>query len=113
MILADTPWTFPFWFAWMLLSVLAPVVLLAAAVLAVLRVTRRIGFAMLIGGAIGSLCGALGDLVLMIVVHEHVSQTAVVEWIFAAAGGFSLISVSAGALTAARLQRHDLANRCS
>jgi hypothetical protein len=49
----------------MLLSVLAPVVLLAAAVLAMLRVTRRIGFAILIGGAIGSLCGALGDLILI------------------------------------------------
>jgi ABC-type tungstate transport system substrate-binding protein len=57
MILADTPWTFPFWFAWMLLSVLAPFVFLAAAVLATFRVTRRIGLAMLIGGVIGSLCG--------------------------------------------------------
>jgi len=111
MILADTPWTFPFWFAWMLLSVEAPFVFLAAAVLATLRVTRRIGFAILIGGVIGSLCGVLGDLTLTIAVHEHLSQTTLVEWLFAAAGGFSLISVAAGALTADRLQRRDLTNR--
>ena len=113
MILADTPWTFPFWFAWMLLSVEVPFVFLAAAVLATVRVTRRVGFAMVIGGVIGSLCGVLGDLTLMIAVGEHLSQTTLVGWLFAAAGGFSLISVAAGAFTAARLQRQGLTNRTS
>ncbi len=113
MIFADTPWTFPFWFAWMLLSVLAPFVFLGAAVLATLRATRRIGFAMLIGGVFGSLCGVLGDLTLMIAVREHLSETTLVGWLFAAAGGFSLMSVAAGAFTAARLQRQGLTNRSS
>jgi len=110
MILADTPWTFPFWFAWMLLSFEAPFVFLAAAVLATLCVTRRVGFAMLIGGVIGSLCGVLGDLTLMIAVGEHLSQTTLFGWLLAAAGGFSLISVAAGAVIAARLQRQGLTN---
>jgi len=94
----------------MLLSVEAPFVFLAAAVLATLCVTRRVGFAMLIGGVIGSLCGVLGDLTLMIAVGEHLSQTTLFGWLLAAAGGFSLISVAAGAVIAARLQRQGLTN---
>jgi hypothetical protein len=75
MILADTPWTFPFWFAWALLSIFAPILFLAALVLAAVGVTRRIGFAILLGGLAGSLCAAIGDLGLMVAVGEHLSQT--------------------------------------
>jgi hypothetical protein len=67
---------------------------------------------MLIGGVIGSLCGVLGESTLTIAVHEQLSQTTLVEWLFAAAGGFSLISVAAGALTADRSQRRALTNGC-
>jgi hypothetical protein len=113
MILADTPWTFPFVLAWMLLSVIAPIVFLTAAVLVALRITRRIGFAMLIGGIVGSLCGALGDLGLMLAVGEHLSQTTFAGWLFAVAGGFSLISIPVGAFAAVRLHRLGLTNRSS
>ena len=111
MTLADTPWTFPFWFAWILLSIFAPILFLAAVVLATLSVTRRIGFSMLLGGIVGSLCGALGDFGLMIVVGEHLSQTTFSGWLFAIAGGFSLISIPAGAFAAVRLHHQGLTSR--
>jgi hypothetical protein len=105
MILADTPWTFPFWFAWALLSIFAPILFLAALVLAAVGVTRRIGFAILLGGLAGSLCAAIGDLGLMVAVGEHLSQTTLGGWLFAIAGGFSLIGIPAGAFAAARLHQ--------
>jgi hypothetical protein len=105
MILADTPWTFPFFFAWVLLSLCAPVLLLAALVLAAVGVTRRIGFAILLGGLAGSLCGALGDLGLALALGEHQSQSTLGGWLFAIAGGFSLIGIPAGAFAAARLHQ--------
>ena len=103
MTLADTPWTFPFWFGWVILSVFAPILFLAAVVLAALSATRRIGFSMLLGGVVGSLFGALGDFGLMTAVGEHLSETTFSGWLFAIAGGFSLISIPAGVFAAVRL----------
>ena len=111
MILADTPWTFPFVLAWMLLSVIAPVVFAVTAVLVVRRVTRRIGLVMLFGGAVGSLCGVLGDLGFMVAVGEHLSQTTLAGWLFAIAGGFSLLSIPVGVFAAVRSHRLGLTNR--
>jgi hypothetical protein len=111
MTLADTPWTFPFWFGWTLLSVFAPFLLLAAVVLATLSVTRRIGLSMLLGGIVGSLFGALGDFGLMTAVGERLSQTTFSGWLFAVAGGFSLISIPAGLFAAVRLHHQGLTKR--
>jgi hypothetical protein len=93
-MLADTPWTFPFVFAWIILSIIAPLVLITAVVLAILPTTRHVGVVMLMGGMTGALLGCLGDVGLALSIGEHLADTTLSGWLFAAAGGFSLFGTA-------------------
>jgi hypothetical protein len=102
-IVADTPWTFPLWLTWALLSVVAPLLLVIAMVLAALRSTRSIGLRMLSLGFLGALVGCAADVALAMLAGESLSQSTAVGWLFAAAGGFPLFAVPAGVIARASL----------
>jgi hypothetical protein len=112
-MLADTPWTFPFVLGWMLLSVIAPLLLVVVLVLSSLRATRRIGLWMLFFGVVGALFGCIGDAALAVWVGERLSQSTVIGWLFAAGGGFSLFAIPAGVVTGTSLHTRGLTNRSS
>jgi hypothetical protein len=97
-MLADTPWTFPFWLAWALLSLIAPLLLVAIIVLSSLRATRYVGLRMLLFGVGGAVVGCAGDVALAMLASEPLSQSNAMGWLVAAAGGFSLFAISAGVI---------------
>src|SRR5438045_1287887 len=103
-MLADTPWTFPFFLAWAPLSLVAPLLLVAIAVLSSLRATRYVGLRMLLLGLLGAVVGCAGDVALAFFARESLSQSTAMGWVFAAAGGFSLFAIPAGVVALAGLR---------
>src|SRR5262245_22821813 len=110
-MLADTPWAFPLWFGWAVLSLIVPVLFIAAVVLSSLRATRMLGFKMLLLGIVGAVIGCIGDFGLAMMARESLTESTAMGWCFAAAGGFSLFAIFAGVLTYASLRTSGLTNR--
>ena|SRR5437762_2107700 len=99
-MLADTPWMFPFWFAWVILSLIAPLLLIAIVVLSCLRTTRHIGLKILFFGLLGAEVACIADVALARLAREPLSQSIAIGWMFAAAGDFSLFPILQGSLPA-------------
>ena len=102
LMLAETPWTFPFVLAWATLSLIAPLLLVLILVLLAFRSTRGIGLRILFLGVVGALFGCMGDLLLALWAGERLSQSTAIGWLFASSGGFSLFAIPAGVLVLAR-----------